>query len=64
MIAVAVALTWRNSLSLKDAAFGAQVAAFPSAGFAQRGNPAACFARRVKRAKQEYISFRNTEIMI
>lgn len=33
MIAVAIALTWRNSLSLKDAAFGAQVAAFPNTGF-------------------------------
>jgi len=33
MIGVAVALTWRNSLSLKDAAFGAQVAAFPNTGF-------------------------------
>jgi hypothetical protein len=26
--------------------------------------PAACFARRVKRAAQKYISFRMTEIMI
>lgn len=30
MIAVAIAPTWRNSLSLNDAAFGAQVAAFPT----------------------------------
>lgn len=33
MIALTVALTWRGSLSLKDAAFGAQVAAFPNTGY-------------------------------
>ncbi len=33
MIALTIALTWHGSLSLKDAAFGAQVAAFPNTGF-------------------------------
>jgi len=33
MIALTVALTWRGSVNLKDAAFGAQVAAFPNTGF-------------------------------
>ena len=33
MIALTIALTWRGSLSLKDAAFGAHVAAFPNTGF-------------------------------
>ena len=30
----------------------------------QTPKPAACFARRVKRASQKYLSFRKTEIMI
>ena len=33
MIGVTIALTWRPPLSLKDAAFGAHVAAFPNSGF-------------------------------
>lgn len=33
MITLTVALTWRPPLSLRDAAFGAQVAAFPNSGF-------------------------------
>src|SRR5947199_8650362 len=33
MIAFTVALTWRGPVDLKDAAFGAQVAAFPNTGF-------------------------------
>lgn len=33
MIALTIALTWRGSVSLKDAAFGAQVAAFPNTGY-------------------------------
>ena len=33
MIALTIALTWRGPVSLKDAAFGAQVAAFPNTGY-------------------------------
>lgn len=33
MIVLTIALTWRGELSLKDAAFGAHVAAFPNTGF-------------------------------
>jgi predicted permease len=33
MIGLTIALTWRGSVSLKDAAFGAQVAAFPNTGY-------------------------------
>lgn len=33
MITLTIALTWRPPLSLKDAAFGAHVAAFPNTGF-------------------------------
>lgn len=33
MVALTIAVTWRPPLSLKDAAFGAQVAAFPNTGF-------------------------------
>jgi predicted permease len=33
MISLTIALTWRGSLSLRDAAFGAHVAAFPNTGF-------------------------------
>jgi predicted permease len=33
VVGLAVALTWRGGLSLKDAAFGALVAAFPNTGF-------------------------------
>jgi len=33
IIALTITLTWRGSVNLKDAAFGAQVAAFPNTGF-------------------------------
>ena len=33
MVALTIALTWRPPLRLKDAAFGAHVAAFPNSGF-------------------------------
>ena len=33
IVAFTLAVTWRNGLSLKDAAFGAHVAAFPNTGF-------------------------------
>jgi hypothetical protein len=53
---------WRVTVPQFASSIDRSVAAAPRR--AKHQKPAACFARRVKRAAQKYISFRNTVFMI